>query len=158
MYRQHDWHVIIQLQACNGPRKGRITGRITRPSHHNLSLRLCPRASSAVFFYVLPSTSMSSINHYQNGTPIKTRGQALEAQRLRESSRSGRDNSRKYIGFARTKCRDAQGIFWGARYNLLKDIKVPGQTRLERREMAAKLKRHGLLDRSEYAMIKMFMK
>ena len=101
---------------------------------------------------------MTSINYYPNGTPINPRGQALEAQRLRESSRSGRDNSRRYTGFARTNCRDAQGIFGGARYNLLKYIKVPGQTRLERKDMAAKLKRHGLLKRSEYATINMFIK
>ena len=63
--------------------------------------------------------------------------------------------ARRYIGFARSNCRDAQGIYWGARYNLLKNIKVPGQTRLERKDMAAKLKRHGLLDRSEYETIKM---
>ena len=49
------------------------------------------------------------------------------------------------------------GIFWGARYNHLKDIKVPDQTRLERKDMAAKLKWHGLLAKSEYATIQMFL-
>ena len=80
---------------------------------------------------------MSSINSYPNDTPVNNRGQALEAQSLHELSRSGQENSRRYIRFARSNCRDAQGIFWGARYNLLKDIKVPGQTLLERKDMAA---------------------
>ena len=101
---------------------------------------------------------MNSINSYPNGTPVNHRGQALEAQRLHELSRSGQDNSRRYIGFAISNCRDAQGIYWRARYNLLKDIKGPGQTRLERKDMARKLKRHGLLDRSEYTTKKMFLK
>ena len=101
---------------------------------------------------------MSSTNLYPNGTPVNNRGQALEAQRSCALSRSERDNSRRYIGFVRTNCRDAQSIFWGARYNLLKDIKVPGQTRLGWKGMAAKPKRHGLLDKSEYATIQMFIK
>ena len=40
----------------------------------------------------------------------------------------------------------------------LKDIKVPGQTSLERKDMAANLERHGLPDRSEYQTIRMFIK
>ena len=100
---------------------------------------------------------MSSINSYLNGTPINNRGQALEAHRLHDLSSSRQDNSRRYIGFARSNCRDAQGIIWGARYKLLKDIKVPGRTRLERKDIAAKLKRHGFLDRSEYETIKLFI-
>ena len=131
--------------------RGRITGRITRPSHHNLSPPPCPSPSSAFFF--LLSLQMSSINSYPNGTPVNNQGQALGAHRLHELSFSGQDSSWRYIGFSRSNCRDAEGIFWGARYNLLKDIKVPGQTRLERKDMAAKLRRHGLLDRSEHETI-----
>ena len=101
---------------------------------------------------------MSSINSYPNGTPVENRVQALEAQRLHELSRTGQNTSLRYIGFARSNCRDAQGIIWGVRYNLLKDIIVPGQTRLEQKDMAAKLRRHGLLDRSEYETMKMFIK
>ena len=101
---------------------------------------------------------MSSIDSYPNGTPVNNQGQALEAHRLHELSCSGQDNSRRYIGFSRSNCRDAEGIFWGARYNLLNDIKVPGQTHLERKDMAAKLRRHGLLDRSEYETIQKYLK
>ena len=93
---------------------------------------------------------MNSINHYPNGTPTDARRQSLEAQHLRELCCAGRDNSRRYTGLARSNCRNGQVIFWGARFNLQRGINVPRQTRLERKEMAAKLKAHALLDRSEH--------
>ena len=151
-------------QDCSRPRKGKghrkdhapIALQLFSPSLSKRSFSLY--LPSSFFRLYLPSIPMSSINSYPNGTPINNREQALEAQRLHELSRSGQDYSRRYIGFARSHCRDAQGIYWGSRYNLLKNIKVAGQTRLQRNDMAAKMKRHGLLDRSGYEAIKMFIK
>ena len=145
----------MQIQDCNGPRKGKDHWKDDAPI---ASQSFSPSLSKRFFSLSLLFIQMSSINSYPNGTPVNNRGQVLEAQRLHELSRSGQDNSRRCIGFAISNCRDAHGIFWGARYNLLKDIKDPGQTRLERKDMAAKLKRHGLLDGSEYEAIKMFIK
>ena len=44
----NDWPIIISYKTAMDRGRGRITGRITRPSHHNLSPRLCPSASSAL--------------------------------------------------------------------------------------------------------------
>ena len=119
----NDWPIIIQLQDCNGPRKGKDHWKDHAPV---ASQPFSPSLSNRVFSLFIPSIQMSSINSYPNGTPVNNQGQALEAQRLHKLSRSGQDNSRGYIGFARSNCRDAQGIFWRARYSLLKDIKVTG--------------------------------
>ena len=136
------------VQDGNRPRKGKDHWKGHAPI---ASQPFSPSLSKRFFILSFPSIQMSSIDSYPNNTPVNNRQQALEAQRLHELSRSGRENSRRYIGSAGTNCRDAQGLFRVARYNLLEDIKVPGQTRLERNDMAAKLRRHGPLDRSEYA-------
>ena len=136
MYRQNDWPIIIRLKYCNGPRKRKNHWK----DHASIaSQTFSPSLSKRFFRLPLPSIPMSSINSHPDGTPVNNRGQALEAQRLYQLSLSGRDYSRRYIGFARSNCLDAQRIVWEARCNLLKDIKVPGQTRLERKDMAAKL-------------------
>ena len=79
-----DWPIIIQLQDCNGPRKGKDhwkdhTPIASQPFSPSASKRFFSLSLPSSFFSLpLPSIQTSSINSYPNGTPVNNRGQALE--------------------------------------------------------------------------------
>ena len=53
---------------------------------------------------------------------------------------------------------DEQDVVLGSRINIVKELKIAGQSRRERKEMAFKLRSHELFERGVYASVKMFIK